>query len=80
MHAHTQLQINGGNNAKQVGHVKLELVVRHPSEKVSMWDLWWAKWFWKSLYSEILGIPISASFGQASVLVFHLYTIDATLS
>jgi hypothetical protein len=45
-----------------------------------MWDLWRAKRYWNSLYSEVLGIPISASLGQVSVLVFHLRTIDATLS
>jgi hypothetical protein len=80
MLAHTPLQISGGNNAKGVDHVQLQLVVRNPSERVSMWVLWWAKWYWNSLYSEIHGIPISALFGQVSVLVFHLYTVDATLS
>jgi hypothetical protein len=80
MHAHTQLKINGGSNAKRVGHVQVQLVVRHPSERVSIWDLWWAKWHWNSLYSEILGVPSSVSFGQVPVLIFHSYTIDVTLS
>ena len=67
----------GVSNTKRVSHAQVQLVVRHSSGKVSMWDLWWAKRHWKKLYSETFGIPMSVSFDQFSVLVFHSYTVDA---
>jgi hypothetical protein len=67
----------GVNNTKRVGDAQIQLVVRHPSDTVSMWDLWWAKYQWDSLYSNILSIIMSTSFGQVSALVFLSYTVDA---
>jgi hypothetical protein len=33
----------------------------------SMWDLWWTKWHWDKLLSELFSFPLSVSFHRCSI-------------
>jgi hypothetical protein len=37
-----------------------------------MWDLWWTKWHWERVFSELFNFPLSIPFHWGSVLIYHL--------
>jgi hypothetical protein len=34
--------------------------------------LWWKKWHWERFFSKSFGFPLSVSFHNGSILIYHL--------
>ena len=44
----------------------------------STWDLWLTKCYWDKFFSVYFGFPLSVSFHQKFIILFHSFAIDVT--